>query len=37
MAHDRIKICEAGRRRVMVNFMWEKLAAEIFAVIESYI
>ena len=37
MSHDKIRIGEAGRKRVMDNFMWEKLAAEIFDVIERYV
>lgn len=33
--HDSIGVGKAGRRRVMDNFMWEKSAAEILAVIRS--
>lgn len=36
MSHDRLRIGEAGRKRVVDNFMWDNLAKEILGVIDKY-
>lgn len=36
MSHDRLQIGEAGKKRVVDNFMWDNLAKEILGVIEKY-
>ncbi|MDE5697190.1 MAG: glycosyltransferase family 4 protein [Lachnospiraceae bacterium] len=36
LLHDSIRIGEAGRKRVMDHFLWEKSAAEIISIVNQY-